>query len=138
MDRKEFISQLGIGAAFVLTSTCLGGCLRESRVVDEVDLILDLNDPANSDLLVPGGFIVSEGVVVAQTIQGEYVAATLTCSHEQLNQITFDAGNNKWFCTAHSAEFSIDGQGLNANGSKGLAVFTVELDVSNNTLKVFS
>ncbi len=138
MDRKEFISQLGIGAAFVLTSTCLGGCLRESRVIDDVNLVVDLNNPDFAALTQPGGFITTEGVVVAQTFSGEYVAATMTCSHDQEDKIIFDSTGNKWFCTEHSAEFSLEGDGLNATGSKGLTVFTVEHDQNNGTLKIFS
>ncbi len=138
MDRKEFISKLGVGAAFALTSTCLGGCLKDSRVIDEVDIELDLGDPTYSQLLFPGGFVITEGVIVARTFDDEYVAATITCSHEQFNKITFRPEDNEWFCTEHSARFDLNGEGLNPLGSKGLSIFTVEFDVSNNLLRVFS
>jgi len=138
MDRKEFIGKLGLGAAFVLTTSCLGGCTRDKREVNSVDLKIDLDDPEYSDVLVAGGYVVVNGVVIAQTLNGDYVAATRTCSHDQLNEILYDASSDEWLCSAHSARFSLEGEGLNANGAGGLAIYQTELDVSTNELVVFS
>lgn len=138
MDRKEFLSKLGIGAAFVLTTSCLGSCTRDKREINNVDLTIDLNAPENSDVLVAGGYIIVDGVVIAQTLNGDYIAASRTCSHDQLNEILYDASNNEWLCSAHSARFTLDGDGLNANGAGGLAIYQTELDVSTNELVVFS
>ena len=43
MDRKEFLSQLGIGAAGVLFMGCLGGCKKDVPAApSNVNLSLDL------------------------------------------------------------------------------------------------
>ena len=43
MNRKEFIEKLGIGAAFVLTSTCLGSCTRDrADPIKDLDFVIDL------------------------------------------------------------------------------------------------
>lgn len=138
MDRKEFINKLGIGAAFVLTSSCLGGCARDTRELNNVNLTVDLSNPENAELQDPGGYVIVEGIVIARTIDGEFIAATRTCSHEQLNEIIFDAQNNEWFCNAHFARFTLDGEGLNPNGADGLSVYQTDYDVSSNELKIFS
>jgi cytochrome b6-f complex iron-sulfur subunit len=136
MDRKEFLSKLGIGAAFALTASCLGGCTRDVVELSNVSLELDLQAPENAELLNFGGFLVIEGIVVARTIDGTYVAATNTCSHEQLTEITYDKNANEWLCTAHAARFQLDGTGLNANASKDLQVFGTSL--TDKKLSVFS
>lgn len=136
MNRKDFLSKLGIGAAFVLTSTCLGSCTRdEAEQMSDINLELDLNDDRYTSLSTVGNYVIVDSVVVARTITGDFVAATSICSHEGLEQITY-SNQNEWFCTAHGARFSIAGEGLNANGSKGLQIFQTEL--SGNILKVFS
>jgi cytochrome b6-f complex iron-sulfur subunit len=136
MERRAFLEQLGIGAAFVLTSTCLGSCKTDSVVAPVAGFTLDLNAATNSALKTNGGYVVSNGVVVAKTINGDYVAATVTCSHEQKTQVTYDKAKNEWFCTAHSARFDMTGKGLNSNGSGGLAIYKVTL--SGTTLTIAS
>ncbi|RMD71092.1 MAG: (2Fe-2S)-binding protein [Bacteroidetes bacterium] len=131
MTRKEFLGKLGLGAAFVLTSACLGGCTKEP--ITAVDFTLDLNDPANAALQTPGGYVVVDRVVVARTMDGDYVAATRICSHEGKWQVILK--DDEWYCTAHGARFDLQGNGLNSKGSKGIAVYQTELN--GNLLHVF-
>jgi cytochrome b6-f complex iron-sulfur subunit len=135
MDRKAFIAQLGLGAAFVLTAGCLGSCKKDTTAVTQnVDFNLDLTAPANAALANNGGYIISNDVVVAKTNSGTYVAATVVCSHEGKKQIIFS--NNEWSCTAHGARFNTAGSGLNGNGSGGLKIYNTS--VSGNMLRVYS
>lgn len=141
MNRKEFLKRLGGGAAFALTATCLGGCAVENIAPDvpgasnAVDFTLDLTQASNSNLMNNGGYVVvNNQVVVARTTNGEYVAATRTCSHEPRKQIILR--NGEWYCTAHSARFSLNGNGLNRNGSRGLTIYNTELN--GNMLRVFA
>jgi len=136
MKRKEFISKLGVGAAFVLTTPCIIGCSKdggESEVLD-VDFTVDLNE--NDILRSPGTFIIVNNVVVANNIDGQYIAATVTCSHENLNQIKYDRFADNWECTAHGARYNQAGEGLNANGAGGLTTFNVTQN--GDSLRVFS
>jgi len=137
MERKEFLEKLGIGAAFVLTSTCLGGCTRDSAdPIKDLDFVIDLTQDEFLELNTFGSYIVQDQVVIARSNTGEYLAATLTCSHDRLDQITYSDSNGAWFCTAHGALFSEEGEGLNANGSKGLQIFNTEL--TGDLLRIFS
>jgi nitrite reductase/ring-hydroxylating ferredoxin subunit len=137
MKRKEFLEKLGIGAAFVLTSTCLGGCTRdEADPPRDINFTIDLEDPKYAELQIFGSYVIEEEVVIARSITGEYLAATLICSHEGLAQITYSNREGAWYCTAHEALFAEDGNGLNANGSKGLKVFNTEQ--TDNFLRIFS
>lgn len=136
MNRKEFLEKLGIGAAFALTATCLGGCSRDmAEPASEVDLVIDLSDSRFANLKTVGNFVAFEGIIIARSITGQYLAATQTCSHESLSQVIYD-GQDEWFCTAHGARYDLNGEGLNANGSKGLTVYNTE--VTGNMLRIFS
>lgn len=134
MERRKFLEQLGVGAAFALTASCLGSC-KSDTAVSPVDFTLDLNDSANANLKTNGGYIVKNGAVVARTTSGSYVAATVTCSHEGQQRITYNS-QGQWYCTAHGALFDATGKGLNSNGSKGLTIFKTEL--TGTTLRVYS
>ena len=137
MKRKEFLEKLGIGAAFVLTSTCMGGCSRDQAdPPKDINFTIDLEDPKYAELQVFGSYIIEDQVVIARSNTGDYLAATLICSHEGLSQITYSEREGAWFCTAHEALFAEDGEGLNANGSKGLTIFNTEK--TDNLLRVFS
>jgi len=73
--------------------------------------------------------------VIAKTATG-YAAATVICSHEGQQQITYRNTLNQWYCTAHGASFDINGIGQNGNGSKGLTIYKTSL--SANNLRVYS
>ena len=147
MKRKEFLEQLGLGAAFVLTATCMGGCKDDDdgldseefpalTALDPVDFTLDLTDPANAALATNGGYVVvtDSKTVVARTTSGDLVAATQRCSHQNNLNVIFD--NNEWFCTVHGAVFALDGEGVNEFGQRDLTIYNVE--VNGDTVRVFS
>jgi nitrite reductase/ring-hydroxylating ferredoxin subunit len=132
MTRKEFLVKIGIGAAFVLTASCLGSCTKE--VQNSVDFILDLTASENAALANAGGYVVQSRVVVVKAANGNYYAATQVCSHAGQAQVTFR--NNEYYCTAHGAKFDLDGNGLNNNGEKGISVYNTTL--SGTQLRVFA
>jgi cytochrome b6-f complex iron-sulfur subunit len=136
MERKDFIAQLGLGAAFVLTAGCFGSCKKDSTPAADVpvDFTLDLAAPANAALATNGGYLINGDVIVAKNNAGAYVAATAICSHQGLKQISL--ANNEWNCSAHGAKFNLAGSGLNSNGSAGLKIYNTAL--TGNSLRVFS
>ena len=133
MNRKEFLSQLGIGAAFVLTTSCLGSCKKETPAV-AADLTIDLTDAAYAALKNNDSYVVKDGIVIAKTKVGAYIAATVTCSHDEYKQITLR--NDEWYCSQHGARFDQAGKGINSLGSKGLKIYKTEL--KGNSLRVYS
>ncbi|MBN8682940.1 MAG: Rieske 2Fe-2S domain-containing protein [Chitinophagales bacterium] len=134
MNRREFLGKLGIGAAFVLSSSCLQSCKKESN--GSVDFTLNLDDPNYVKLKTNGNYIVVNQVVVAKGTDGNYYAATVICSHEQKKEVTYDKNKNEYYCTAHGARFDLSGNGLNNNGSKDLE--TYQTNLNGTELRVFS
>lgn len=143
MERRDFISKLGVGAAVALTFGCLHGYSMESNTEENtsfngksVDFSLDLSDASNASLRSNGGFVIINDIVVAKTKGGDFVAATVICSHKSNKKIRYIAKENEWQCSVHGARFDLDGQGLNKKASRGLQIYNTEL-IDENTLRVF-
>jgi cytochrome b6-f complex iron-sulfur subunit len=136
MERRHFLESIGIGAAFVLTATCLQSCSKDTTPPANVDFTLNLDEAGNSALKSNGGYIVSNGIVVAKDKGGNFVAASNTCSHAGYKEVKFDNVKNEFLCTRHGARFTTVGVGLNDEGSKGLAVYKTAL--TGSSLRVFS
>jgi cytochrome b6-f complex iron-sulfur subunit len=138
MERRDFLEKIGIGAAFVLTSSCFGACKTEDFApTGTVDFTLDLTAAANAALNVNGGFVIANKIVVAKDTSGKYVAATQVCSHEGKVQVSYDKANNNYICSAHGATFDLAGKGTNSNGSKGLTIYKVET-LAGSKIRIFS
>ncbi len=143
MTRKDFLKNMGIGAAFVLTVPCLHSCKGDDNGDEpaplDVDFLVDLSDPDNATLQTPGSFRVIDKVVVARTIDGDYAAASLVCSHEATEAVTYDETEDEWFCTTHGARFQLaSGDPTNNITDNDLRVYNTSLNSSTNMLRVFS
>ena len=137
MERRDFLEKIGIGAAFVLTSSCLGACKSTDYApTGTVDFTLDLSLAENAALTPNGGYLIANKVVVAKDTSGAYVAATQVCSHEGKVQVIYNKAANNFKCTAHDATFSLTGAGTNSNGSKGLTIYKTQL--TGTKLRVYS
>jgi cytochrome b6-f complex iron-sulfur subunit len=136
MTRKDFLNSLGLGAAFVLTTNCLSSCSKDSTTADAVDFTIDLADATNATLATNGNYVVRNNAVIARTNDGNLVAATLTCSHDNQKKVTYDKDTNEYLCTAHEARFDLQGAGLNSKGNKGLTIYQTSL--TGTILRVFS
>ena len=136
MERRDFLEKIGIGAAFVLTSSCFEACKSDTAPSGTVDFTLDLALSENAALTVNGGYLIANRVVVAKDTSGNYVAATQVCSHQGNVQVIYNKAANNYFCSAHGAAFDLAGKGTNANGSKGLTIYKTQL--TGTKLRVYS
>lgn len=98
-----------------------------------VRLRIDLTQSGNAGLLTVRGYLIRNGIVVAQSSSGVIVAATQTCSHEAKNKVIFN--KTEFYCTEHGARFSLSGAGLNNFGNAGLAIYKTATD--GNTVVVY-
>ncbi|WP_304232370.1 ubiquinol-cytochrome c reductase iron-sulfur subunit [Jiulongibacter sediminis] len=128
LKRNEFLKDLGFKGAALFALYCTGTSCLPADVNPSAtsnlgnSLTIDLSDSANSSLLSDGGYIIKEGVVIANN-GGSYVAGSQICSHENKRKVIFR--NGEFYCTDHGARFSTTGQGLNKDAAKGLEIYTV-------------
>ena len=136
MDRKEFLSQLGLGAAGLVLFGCMGGCKKDSVPVSpsNVNLTLDLTSSAYATLLTPGKFAyTNNGIIVAQTLTGTYIAVSQYCTHQGVT-VNYNSTANDFYCTAHGSVFSATGSVVAGPAGSALKQYTVTK--TGNTLTI--
>ena len=137
MDRKEFLSVFGLGAAAVACSYCLGGCKSPDPISapTNVDFTLDLTNPTYAALRSVGGYVYNGGVIVARVSNGSYVALSQACTHAGTT-VQYVASTNQFYCPSHGSNFGTDGAVINGPAGSPLARYNTTL--TGNQLRVFS
>ncbi|MBB6238993.1 cytochrome b6-f complex iron-sulfur subunit [Pedobacter sp. AK013] len=141
MDRKDFLNSIGMSAAAFALINCIG-CKKNdgSNSADTtgptgINFSLDLSLAANAALLSNGGSLISNGVIVARTKTGAYIAVQRSCTHESYT-LTYQSANSRFYCPNHGATFSESGAVTNGLVSRSLTVYNTQL--TGTTLKVYS
>jgi cytochrome b6-f complex iron-sulfur subunit len=141
MDRKEFLSAIGVGAASLVVLNCIG-CSKSSNPAgtsttgpSNVDFTLDLTASANAALLNNGGYVSSKGVLVARTTAGTYIAVQLSCTHENY-PLVFQASASHFYCNNHGSAFTETGVVLNSPARSNLTTYKTTL--TGTSLRVYS
>lgn len=139
MNRKEFFARVGFGAAAILVPACIAGlatsCESEgspSVAPSNVDFNVDVS---SGSLATNGGFMVSNGIVIARTLTGSYLAVSASCTHQGTN-VNYDSTGNKFVCPNHGAQFSSTGAVTQGPASSNLKMYNTAL--SGNTLRIYS
>ena len=133
MDRKSFLSQVGIGAAALLLPACIGGLASCAKTTTnpKVDFTLDT---ATGALSSNGGFLVSNNVIVARTNTGTFIAVAAACTH-QGTTINYNASGNKFICPNHGAQFDSNGTVTQGPASTSLTKYNTAL--TGTSLRVY-
>ena len=131
MDRKQFLSSLGLSAGTLLFAGCLGGCSKASGgytdTAPTVDFTLDLSQSSNAALNNPGGYLYANGVIVAKTTSGNIIAVSQACTHQGVT-VQFVSANNNFYCPSHGAAFGASGAVLNGPTTSALKQYTVTVN----------
>jgi cytochrome b6-f complex iron-sulfur subunit len=141
MNRKEFFARVGFGAAAVLVPACIAGvatsCSNDNSsggnpAPTGVDFSVDVS---TGTLATNGGFMVTQGIVIARTLTGSFLAVSASCTHEGTN-VNYSASGNKFVCPNHGAQFSSTGVVTVGPATRNLTVYNTTLN--GNSLRVFS
>ena len=125
MDRKEFLSLIGVSAAAFAIDACLQGCTKVNQ--PNVDFTINLADPAYTILNTNGQYIYSNGVIIARSLTGAFIAVSQTCTHGGTSVI-YEAGKNDFFCQSHYAVFATSGAVTGGPANKNLKSYTTSLN----------
>jgi cytochrome b6-f complex iron-sulfur subunit len=138
MDRKEFLSLVGISAAALAVTYCFGGCQPLDNIPTaptNVDFTLNLTDSANAALNSNGGYLTKNGVIVARTVSGAYVAVSQACTHAGTT-VQYVAKTDRFYCPNHGSNFATDGSVVNGPAGSPLAKYNTALN--GTSLRVYS
>jgi cytochrome b6-f complex iron-sulfur subunit len=142
MERKEFLSLLSAGTASMLMFGCLGGCTKKDSedptpqpgtgpgTGTKKDFTLNLADPTNNTLKTKGNALVSNGVIVAYTNAGAYIAVAAACTHQGFI-LKYEAAANRFHCDNHGSNFSETGTVLNGPATTKLKEYKTTLTGDN-------
>lgn len=141
MDRKEFLAAVGLSAASFALINC-AGCSKSSNTStsgvsgpSNIDFTLDLTLSANAALLSNGGSLASNGVIVARTSSGTYIAVQQSCTHENY-PLVYQSGNARFYCNNHGSYFNEAGIVQISPATKSLTTYTTVL--TGTSLRVHS
>ena len=142
ISRMEFLKSMGFKGASLLAIYCgasaISSCINEAGDPADgpagIDFTLDLNDPANANLLSAGGYLIVNKIVIARVSADAFAAVTQVCSHENKSKVVFR--DDEFYCTEHGARYTLEGKGLNSEGKKGIKSFNTEF--SGTSLHVFA
>ena len=138
MDRKEFFSKVGFGAALLLVPACIGGltssCSSDnaSAVPSNVDFTID----TTTELTTNGSTIVRSGIIIARTLTGTFLAVSSACTHAGTT-VNYSAQGNEFICPNHGAEFNSTGVVTRGPATRNLTQYQVEV-ISPTLIRVFS
>ncbi|MGZ3885173.1 MAG: QcrA and Rieske domain-containing protein [Bacteroidia bacterium] len=136
MTRKEFIAQVGSGAALLLVPACISGLSackkKDTSKPASIDFTLDVS---SGPLASNGGSLVQQGVIVARTNSGSFIAVASACTHEGTT-INYVASSNSFSCPNHGAKFNASGGVTLGPATTNLTPYNTSLNGSS--LRVFS
>lgn len=143
MERKQFFSLLGLGATTFIAGGILQACSKSDTAdttpstptSTTVDFTLDLNDSAFSSLKNNGGYAYKNGIIIAKTTDGSYVAFSSACTHEGAT-IT-STGGTGFICPRHGATFNNAGAATGGPAKNSLKKYNTQL-VSSTQLRIFA
>lgn len=141
MTRQEFFKLAGLGAAAaVALPTCIAGGLitscREEEDVPSAPSNVDFTvDISSGNLSANGGFMVKNGIVIARTNTGSFLAVSAACTHQGTN-VNYNASSNNFTCPNHGAQFSNTGTVVQGPANKNLTVYNTSL--TGTTLRIYS
>ncbi|MFV5696493.1 ubiquinol-cytochrome c reductase iron-sulfur subunit [Flavobacterium sp. LB3P122] len=143
MNRKEFFLKVGFGATAALVPACIAGlassCSSDNSTLPSpapapsgVDFLLDTSI---GSLATNGGYLITQGIVVARTNSGTFIAVSAACTHEGTN-VNYVASANDFLCPNHGAQFSSSGVVTRGPANTNLKQYNTSL--TGNSLRVYS
>ncbi|MBE9586343.1 Rieske 2Fe-2S domain-containing protein [Mucilaginibacter sp. JRF] len=143
MERKEFLSKLGIGFAAVCVGCGVAACGSSKSNDptptppggDDDENLFSIN--LNSELTSVGQSKVSNGVILVRTAAGNnessFTAVQVACTH-QGTAINYNNAQGRFICPNHGSQFSNSGAVLVGPATTALRQYNI--DINGNTLTV--
>lgn len=157
LSRGQFLKQLGMSSAALMSFYCLGtgltSCSSESEdpapttgtntatgitgsTSGTINFTIDLTNTNFAKLKTAGEFVYVADIIIANA-KGTFVALSKVCTH-QGTTINYRSGTNDFLCPNHGSQFKTDGMVQKSPATKALAVYKTEVLNSGNSLKIMA
>lgn len=160
LSRGQFLKQLGMSSAALMSFYCLGTGLTSCSKDDAdltptgstggaigsaptgvtgttsgaIDFTIDLTNTNFMKLKTEGEFAYVADIIIANA-KGTFVALSKVCTH-QGTTINYRSATNDFFCPNHGSQFKTDGSVQRDPANRALAVYKTELLNGNNSLRI--
>jgi cytochrome b6-f complex iron-sulfur subunit len=122
MNRRDLVQKIALGGAVILfVPSVLQSCTKDTGPVANPNpgggnitptfITLDLTSAENSALNNTGGSRVVQGIIVANTGSGNFVALASACTHAGTT-VGYNSAQNSFICPNHGSKFSTTGSVL--------------------------
>ncbi|MBC7570606.1 MAG: Rieske (2Fe-2S) protein [Spirosoma sp.] len=137
MNRHEFFLHAITGISALLFSRSMAGCSdsADQPPAPGLDFMLNLSDQINQSLAVVGGYVITNGVLVAHTSGGEFVAVSAKCTHEG-TLLVYKPTENQFYCPLDLSRFSVTGAVVSGPATQPLNRYKVTTLNGANSLRV--
>jgi cytochrome b6-f complex iron-sulfur subunit len=142
MNRKEFFLRVGFAASAALIPACIGGLAASCSGTDDssggvqppkvVDFTVEVS---SGPLSINGGFLVSNGIIIARTLIGDFLAVSVACTHQSTN-VDFNPSANIFICSNHGSQFTSTGIVVKGPADRNLTKYNTSF--SGTFLRVFA
>lgn len=144
MDRREFMTWMGVGGLAASLPVALAACNPDTADTTEpsTDSTAEAPEADSGDDSVIGavadletnGFILNEAAAVGPVLVvgtvGSLTAVNPTCPHSGCT-VDWDADQSLMICPCHNSQFNADGSLKQGPAKEGLPTYDVEVDGDN-------
>jgi len=132
MKRNRISSFTGIFLSLIFTASLHLSCTKVNQPT--VDFTIDLNGAGGAVLNTKGGYVYDNGVIIARTTTGAYIAVTQICTHDG-STVIFQGPQNVFYCQSDYSQYATSGAVVAGPATKNLKSYNTS--VSGNTLRVW-
>lgn len=144
IDRHAFIRLVGSSVGALFLAPCAFACQPNNQVetvapTGKIDFTFNWNQP-NTDyanLKDKGGYVIVNDVLIAQTKDGQFLAVSARCTHQNA-RITFRSAEGQFYCPLHTSRFDQTGSVISGPASLPLTVLRVTVDTNSGDVRVVS
>ncbi|MFD2571872.1 ubiquinol-cytochrome c reductase iron-sulfur subunit [Spirosoma soli] len=143
MPRHEFFRLVGTTIGAIMLTRCMAGCAGQANgdpqpdANQKIDFTLRLDEQANANLKVKGGYVIVNEIIVAQTKDGDFVAVSANCTH-QGTKLVFKPNDDQFYCPLHLSRFDIGGKVINGPASLPLTKYLAVSNPATGTVRVYN
>ncbi|MEI7661572.1 MAG: Rieske (2Fe-2S) protein [Bacteroidota bacterium] len=138
MNRKDFFKTSAVAlAGLAIAPAFIESCKKASTTPQgpTVNFTIDLTASANAALNNIGGFVYSNGVIVARVNSNTlgFVALAQACTHQGCT-IAYNAGSSNFYCPCHGGTYDLNGSVTGGPPPSAVTKYTITR--SNNILTI--
>lgn len=138
LTRLDFLRLVGTSIGLIAFTNCVSACGKDSgdpAPAATVDFTINWAKSPYSNLQTKGGYVTEQGVIIAQTMAGDFVAVSAVCTHDN-NNLTFQGASNRFYCPAHMSAFTTAGAVQNGPAVRSLKTYAVTVNQATGDIHV--